>query len=308
MKHLFILNPASFRSKKKKDLLLKKLTHTCQNLNYEIYFSQSAEDAKAKAVSEAENGAEICIYVGGGDGSIHQIAEAIYRYPNVILSVIPIGTGNDFIRSFGTKEDFLSLNHITDGITRTIDLIRVGNTICVNMINIGFDESVVRKVSQLRRFPFMTSAVAYTIGVIIQLIRFPHESLTITYDDQSEYNGTFLLTYIANGKYCGGGYKAASLAEPDDGKMDVLTVYPVSRRTFLSLVGAYKKGTLLNRPDVQRISEFRQVKQLTLSKEQPFYICIDGEIRSVRQLKAEVLPQALRIKVPQPRTINKTDT
>ena len=297
MKHLFILNDGSLKAKEK-DALLKRIEDECRGMEYEIYLSPSARDGKKKARDAAASGAEICIYAGGGDGTIHQIAEEIYRYPNVTLSALPIGTGNDFIRNFASKKAFMSLSHIRDGLTRTVDMIRVNDRACINMVNIGFDESVVARVDSLRSLPLMGRSIAYTIGLIIQLIRYPRVSLHIELEDGTRYDGKCLLTFAANGKYCGGGYKAASLAELDDNKMDVLIVHPVSRLRFLSLVGMYKKGTLLGTKYAENITNFYQTRKMTISKETPFDICLDGEILSFQKLTLEMMPSCIHFKYP----------
>lgn len=296
MKHLFILNPMALKKENKN--FTERLYRECDGLDFEIYLTKSAEDGPRKAKEAAETGEELCIYAGGGDGVIQQIAEAIYPYKNVILSVIPLGTGNDFIRNFGSKKDFLTLRHIRNGQTKTIDLIRINDRICANMINIGFDESVVERVDRLRKFPLMNKSIAYTVGVLIQLVQYPKENLHITADNGAEYNGECLLTFIANGQYCGGGYRAASLASIDDGIMDMLIVHPLPRRKFIAMVGDYKKGTLLGTKKAEKVAEFHKVKKVTIEKNAPFHVCLDGEIVTFQKLEIEILPKAIRFKYP----------
>lgn len=296
MKHLFLLNPATLHKKKEREALINQIKTQCNGQDYEIYFSSSAKGSCDKALSEAKKGDEICIYIGGGDGSIQMIAEAIYTYPNVILSVIPLGTGNDFIRNFGTKQDFLKLNHINNGTVHEIDLIKCNDRICANMINIGFDESVVRRVASLKKFPLMSNSFAYTIGVFIQLLKYPHEKLHIEYDDGTSYDDKFLLTFIANGGYCGGGYHSASKADIDDGLIDTMLIYPMSRFKFLRLVGKYQKGKIIGSKLQDSICIFKQVKHMTLSKDTDFHICIDGELIEAKRLEIDILPKALKFK------------
>ncbi|MBR5783339.1 MAG: hypothetical protein IKY33_03855 [Clostridia bacterium] len=297
MKHLFIFNPRSLSGRKRK-ALVTRISEKCKGLEYEIYFSASAEDAQDKTRKACQTGEELCVYAGGGDGTIRQIAEALYPYPNAVLSAIPVGTGNDFVRNFGGKKAFLKLEHITDGEEHTIDLIQVGDKICANMINIGFDESVVSRLDKLRSLPLMGRSVAYTIALVIQLFEFPKEQLHITYADGSTYEKPFLLTFIANGKYCGGGYKSASEAQLDDGLLDMMTVYPLSRLSFFSLVGGYKNGTLITDPNHAHLFRFCKTDTVTLEKDTPFNVCIDGEVFSTNQLNVKALPRALRFRAP----------
>ena len=65
---------------------------------------------------------------------------AIIRNNEVIIP-----SGNDFIRNFDNKELFSDIEAQLDGDTVTLDLIKVNNDYCVNMVNIGFDCSVVKE-------------------------------------------------------------------------------------------------------------------------------------------------------------------
>ena len=296
MKHLFIFNPRSLKGKKRLKLI-SQIKEKCKDLPYEIYFSTSAEDAKGKAKSACEAGEEICVYAGGGDGSVHQIAEAIYGYQNAVLSVIPVGTGNDFVRNFGGKKRFLGLEHITDGEEITIDLIKANDYICANMINIGFDASVVTRVEQLRSLPFMGHSIAYTVGLVIQLLRFPKEQMRMSVNGES-FDRRFLLTYIANGQYCGGGYRSASKAKLDDGLLDVMSVNPLSRLQFVGLVGSYKKGTLLDNKKLKHLYQFYKIETITFEKDTPFEACLDGEMCPFTKLSISVMKNAMCLRIP----------
>lgn len=297
MKHLFIFNPRSLPEGKQRNALLDRIREKCRALDYEIYFSTSGEDAQRKAREACAQGKEICVYAGGGDGSIRQIAQALYGHENAVLSAVPVGTGNDFVRNFGGQKRFLELEHITDGEEMPIDLIRAGDYICANMINIGFDASVVSRVEKLRSLPLMGRSVAYTVGLIIQLFRFPKEKLHICINGE-EIHQPFLLTYIANGQYCGGGYRSASKAKLNDGLLDVMSIKPLSRRQFLQLVGSYKNGTLLGKEQYRPLYRFFKTHALSLHKDTPFTACLDGEIMPFTKLNIQVIEHAIRFKYP----------
>lgn len=297
MKHLFIFNPRALPEGTAREALLSRIREKCNDLSYEIYFSTSGQDAEDKARAACQENGEVCVYAGGGDGTIRQMAQALYGFKNAILSAIPLGTGNDFVRNWGGRDAFMRLDHITDGQVADIDLIQAGKYICINVLNIGFDESVVTRVDQLRG-PLMNHSLAYTLGVLLQFFKFPKEQLRITYPDGTQYNEPFVLTYIANGKYYGGGYCAASEAILDDGLADIMTVYPLPRLSFLRLIGHYKKGTLLGKEKFSHLYRFLRGDHIHLEKETPFRVCMDGEIFSMDSLDIKVLPKAIRFKAP----------
>ena len=46
----------------------------------------------------------------GGDGTFNEALTGIYGYANAAVGCLPFGSGNDFLRTFGTKEEFLDLD------------------------------------------------------------------------------------------------------------------------------------------------------------------------------------------------------
>ena len=108
MKHLFMINPMSGKGKGA-DMIIPKIKEALakRELDSEIYVSKSAQAACDYAKAQAAKGEPIRVYACGGDGTIFDIVNAIYGYKNAEFAAIPLGSGNDFIRLFGTKEQFL---------------------------------------------------------------------------------------------------------------------------------------------------------------------------------------------------------
>lgn len=297
MKHLFIFNPRALPEGKIRDGLIARIKEKCKGLAYEIYFSVSGQDAEDKARAACAENDEVCIYAGGGDGTIRQMAQALCGFKNAILSAIPLGTGNDFVRNWGGKDAFMTLDHITDGEVHEVDLIKANDYVCINVLNIGFDERVVTRVDKLRG-PLMNHSMAYMLGVVFEFFKFPKEHLRITYPDGTRYNDPFVLTYVANGKYYGGGFCAASEAILDDGLADIMTVYPLPRLSFLRLIGDYKKGTLLGKEKYRHLYRFMRGDRVYMEKDTPFHVSMDGEIFSLDKLDISILHKAIRFKAP----------
>lgn len=66
------------------------------------------------------------VVVGGGDGSVNNVANELAASA-VALGVLPVGTGNDFARAMGIPANpEAAARQILDGHTRRVDLVRVG--------------------------------------------------------------------------------------------------------------------------------------------------------------------------------------
>ncbi|MGI6731042.1 MAG: diacylglycerol/lipid kinase family protein [Anaerovoracaceae bacterium] len=338
MKHIFILNPAAGKGKAEQKYLPKIIDASKKlGIDYEIHRTMGRGDAenfirrRCKALGEATR-----FYICGGDGTLNEAVNGAYGFEHVELAMIPAGTGNDFVRNFDCPESFLDIEAQINGNARPVDLIRYrqlprgireyietgeqsfsnkmdelfyddGNHVDIgrygiNMFNIGLDADVVVKASELKKHPLVFGAAAYGVGIAMVLGRKKCVDLDIEFDDGTQYIGKVMLIAIANGCYCGGGYKGVPYASLDDGYMDVSIVEDVTRRTFVRLLGRYKKGTHLEIPESKNFITYKKCKSITVTPPKTMQISIDGEIVQHGALRFDIVPNAIKFSLPQPQT------
>jgi len=308
MKHVFILNPAAGKGKAETHYL--PLIHAAAKeleIDYEIHRTINIGDGegftKRRCESREKETEVLRFYACGGDGTLSEVVNGAFGHKNVEVGFIPAGTGNDFARSFDHEKDFIQLKNQILGTGKIIDLLRYTidggpERYCVNMFNIGFDCDVVVKMDELRRFSFLAGSSAYGAGVGLVLIKKDTLALTIVVDDGTEKKGKILMMAVGNGKYCGGGFKGLPDASVTDGLMDVSIIQNIKRRQFVSLIGDYRKGTHLNTKLGKKIVHYEQCKGITIKDENPFGICIDGEVEQGRVLRVDLVPKAILFSVP----------
>ena len=107
----------------------------------------------------------------------------------------------------------------------------------------------------------------------------------------------YLLNTYANGCFCGGGFHSNPKASLTDGQLDALFVHPIGRLKFISIVGAYKKGTHLL-PKYAKVLDNEKLDRLDLTFEKPTNISVDGEVICAEELHLSVEKDALRFLVP----------
>lgn len=261
----------------------------------EIYTTTGIGDAERYISSVcSEDPGEVSFVVYGGDGTLNEAVNGILKAgagDRAVLSVVPSGTGNDFVRTISAFE----------GETR-VDAVKYNGRYAVNIINMGFDCSVVDKTQKYKTMPAVSGSMAYIMGVADVLFHKLGEKWQIELENENGereiLRGEYLLCLIANGQYYGGGFKPAPAASLTDGLLDVLIVSKVSRVTFLRLVSDYRKGTHIdeNGEVVERFRKFvtyRRAKKVKVSGLK--FLCADGEIEPTPLIEAEIVPNALRV-------------
>ncbi len=300
MKYHFVLNPAAGQGNKL-EALEKEIRELGEKrgIDFTVYRTTGRYDAEryAREICAAGPEEEHRFYFAGGDGTLNEGVNGLFGFRNAAAGVIPIGTGNDFVRNFTDPQNFRSVAAQIDAKPVDCDLIRYGERVFVNMFNTGLDCQVASYVSELKKKPLLGGSAAYLAGVVKALVRMPGVSASVSFDGGEPVCRDLQLFCAGNGSWCGGGFKSAPYADLNDGRMDVCVVNRVSRATVIRIIGAYKKGTHVTEKN-KKILQYIPCRRASIVFDRPTEICLDGEIETVGRLELEVLPAACRILVP----------
>ncbi|MBR5514701.1 MAG: hypothetical protein IKU52_00695 [Clostridia bacterium] len=236
---------------------------------------------------------ELRFIVCGGDGTIHEVINGIMDANagnRAAFSIMPTGSGNDFMRAFNGKKG-----------VHKIDLIKYNGKYAANMINIGFDCNVADKTALYKNKKMISGSSAYILGLVNVLSHKMGQNFKITVIDDEDMEHVFedecLLTAIGNLPYCGGGFKALPLAVADDGLLDMLIVNKISRAKFVSLVSDYRKGSFIDADTMEVKDKFKKVLKYYKCKkvivENTVNLCADGEIEATERVEISVAANAL---------------
>ena len=301
MKHFFIVNPAAGKGKIL-PALLQRITFACQKLGveYEIHHTSTVGDATAFTKKKCEEITDetIRFYACGGDGTMNEVANATAGVKNAELAVIPIGTGNDFIKSFSHEDNFSDIEKMILGKSIATDVIKFNDKYSLNILNIGFDCDVVKRVEEIKRESWVPHGMAYTMAVMQVITREYGTTFKVTTDKGETFDGEHLLVLFANAQYYGGGYRSAPRALLNDGLMDICIVDKVSRPTFMKLLPKYKAGTHLDNPEKTPFIHYTQCKKAVFESDNVVGVCADGEISPAKRLEIEVVPHGINVVVP----------
>lgn len=296
MKHIFVINPAAGQGKAL-DFIKPKIEWVCKkyNLDYEIYVTEKKGDGIEFVDNMSRTGEEIRFYACGGDGTLYDVVNGAFGYPNVQVAVIPLGSGNDFIRLFGTKDDFMVLEDVVNGVPVSLDVIKCGNEIAINQCSMGMDAEVCAMQGKIKKFPLVTGEGAYYIGCLYAIIRKFKNRFTVSIDDQEPFTKDCLFCFCGNSRWYGGGFKAAPNAQPDDNLLDfVIVEASVSRAKLVTLLNKYKRGEHLD----WDITMFKRGRKLTIHSEKPAAVNVDGETKYVTDTSFEIIDNGIVFVVP----------
>ena len=170
------------------------------------------------------------------------------------MGCLPFGSGNDFLRTFGTKEEFLDLDAQLAGGPVSIDLMQTSLGLSATICAAGLDAQVAYGIPKFRRIPLCGGEMAYVLSIVEQLCGHIGRRVEYTIDGET-LDVDCLMCAICNGRTYGGGFCAAPEAQPDDGWLDVYIIRKVSRVTIAKLLGMYKSGKHFQNGQLVRAAE-----------------------------------------------------
>lgn len=300
MRHVFILNPVAGKNRMAFELRGKIDAYFSRHpeLVYSIRVTDGVGAATRIAQEECAVGDKVRLYACGGDGTLQETAAGIpVGSAEVELAVIPCGSGNDYVRTFGSKEDFMQIADLVEADAYPVDAVDCGDRISLNIASMGMDASVGQKMQRYKNLPGVSGSMAYNIAVADVFFHPMGEEMMIDIygvDGHVHREGRYLMALAANGRYYGGGYCGAPKAVENDGLLDFVLVKKIPRLQIPFVLGKYKKG------DHDAIACLEHIRgtgmRVTATKSM---VCnVDGECFTTEKMVFSVIPNAFRVVLP----------
>ena len=206
----------------------------------------TSADASSAAVREAVAGGAERVVAVGGDGLVRLALQAVAE-TEVVLGIVPQGTGNDFARALGLLEGDLD-DHVRRALAPAVpvDAMRTDHGWVASVATMGFSGDVTARANGLR---WPRGAQRYTVATVLQMRGLRRLEATIEVDGVSHSADTSMLS-IGNTAFFGGGMKICPEARPADGLLHVVVIGAVPRRTFLRVFPAVFVGRHVRHRDV----------------------------------------------------------
>lgn len=280
---------------------------------FTVEFTRYSGHGIELARSASESGRKFIIACGG-DGTINEVANGILQSSrqDVELGVLPSGTGGDFRRTLNIPNSPREIAKILrDGRTKTIDVGKVSFIDHVNQAAVRFFLNVssfglsaaiserVKTTEALRWLPgdVLRGRAKFAISTLQEVLEVEFTTVRVKIDDAEEKSLNTINFCVANSRFFGGGMKIAPEALLDDGFFDVVNIGDI--KTAKILLNAYRlyNGSHLSLAEVKH-KNAKRVEVRPVEAKQTVYLETDGEIPGKLPATYEIVPAAIRIRIP----------
>lgn len=286
MKHVFLINPrAGKRDRTARFRRLADRLAAAHGLEVSCLLTDRSGGAEAAARALAETGEPVRLYVCGGDGTAHEAANGIAGYDNAAMTVIPAGTGNDFLKNFGPDAaKFADPENLWDGPAFPLDLIDCNGRYCLTIACSGIDARIADTVHRYGNVPGLSGQGRYLLSVAVNFLCKPIGRRWRVELDEEAVEDDFALVSVCNGRYYGGGSMPVPQARMDDGVLETILVKNVPKAAFARLFPAYSAGDCWKFPEIARVVTARQVSIAACPGAEDIVTCLDGESMRSREV------------------------
>jgi diacylglycerol kinase (ATP) len=287
MKFAVIFNPHAGRGKARKieNTLIRCLEKKIGVFEfYRTEFSGHAEQIAGEIKDKFD-----VIIAAGGDGTIHEIVNGIMGGV-AALGIIPIGSGNDFIRSLAIPNQLeKAIEVIFKNNRKKIDIGRINSRYFANGIGVGFDAWVVKESQKVK---YLRGFLLYLYAVLKTVLSYKQETIRLSIEGKTEVRHIYLSAF-GNGKAMGGGFLLNPEAEIDDGKLDLCIIDPLKKWEAVWHLPKVITGKHLTLPQVQSVRS----SKIDIFSENGIALHADGELLglNLKEIKISILPKALEV-------------
>jgi diacylglycerol kinase (ATP) len=265
-----------------------------KNIDYSYTFTRFSKHEVELVQNAIHKGYRKIISVGG-DGTLHHVVNGVMRQryvktSNITIAVIPLGTGNDWIKTYNIPnsiEKAIAIIAQNKIIIQDIGLLQTTNktTYFNNVAGIGFDGYIVYKLQSLKYF----GAMGYLLSALKGLLFYKKELLKIIFNDKI-IKETCLMVVFGICKFSGGGMQFTKEVKMNNGFLHITIVKNINVIDLIFNIKKLYNGQIIAHP---KVSTYK-TKQITLipKRTKPF-IQADGELIASGTVTVTIIEKAI---------------
>lgn len=266
-------------------------------------FTERAMDAVRLVQQAVKDGFRHIITIGG-DGTFNEVANGILLQQevpsaDVRMSMIPVGTGNDWCRMYRIPGDHrAALRVIVQEKVVKQDVGKVCFTTpdgrsCryfINIAGMGMDARVVFDTNR-RKENGSAGKIAYLLSLLNATFSYRALNASFLLDGEKIFEGPLYSANIGICKFSGGGMQQVPNAIPDDGLFDITIIQKVSKAKVIVNMRRLYNGTLGKMKEVT----IRRAEKVVVESNAPILLEADGESLGGPPFEFTLLPAALSV-------------
>ena len=302
----FIVNPRAGSGKTMSEWIPTEKKLDRKGIAYITAFTDHKRHATSLAMEAAQSGYRKIMAVGG-DGSLHETYNGIMRWcaensvspEEFCLGVMPIGSGNDWIKSLNVPHDCLEVVDLLakESFTK-MDIVRVSSVggkvrYMSNGAGVGFDSHVCKRVNLLKESGFRSKMI-YLNALRHTMLHLKPVKVQVCADGREIFSGEAYSIAIGNGRYSGSGMRQVPLARIDDGFIDLMLVPKAPLTVLFKQIPRLFNGTINESKEVVN-ARAKVFTIAPLDSESQDIIEIDGEIEGRLPITVEVLEERINV-------------
>jgi diacylglycerol kinase (ATP) len=229
--------------------------------------------------------------------------------PDAVFGLLPGGTRNVLARSLDMPQDIIaSCNNLVKGNPKKIDVLtatvaspepyakssKIVTRVFLNAAEIGVGAEIIDRSKKIRT-KIKSRLLSTVASIFVTLPTYESNISEIFLDGRREkIHAEMTMAVVANGKFLGGGFKAAPRADFSDGLLDVIILKRSGSFKMLDDLVNLKEGDYSTEDDII----YKQAKTVSVkSKERNVTVAVEGEPIGILPATFQVLPKALAIRV-----------
>lgn len=275
------------------------------DIRHDAVFTEHKHHATELTVTAANQGYRRIIVIGG-DGTLNEVVNGLFIQKavepcEILLAVIAVGTGNDWVRTFGIPQHYSeAIRAIREERSFLQDVGTVTYTeshytqtrYMANVAGLGFDAHVISTFNHLKMKGYKGGWM-YLYSILKSYFRYKSSGARIWVDDEVVFNDLMFSLAIGICKYNGGGVQQLPNALADDGLLDLTIIRPVH---WWHIVFRLKK---LFNGDIYQIGHVihAQGRKVRIEAAPSIQLETDGELMGGTPVEVNIRQRAIRVVV-----------
>jgi diacylglycerol kinase (ATP) len=269
-----------------------------KNLDYSFAFTQFSKHEIELAQNAIQKGFRNIISVGG-DGTLHHVVNGVMlqRYvktSNITIAVIPLGTGNDWIKTYNIPNSIKKAIEIINQnkiILQDIGLLKTSKntTYFNNVAGIGYDGYIVNKLQSLKYF----GPMAYILSGLAGLLFYKKEVFKIIFNNKI-LEEKCLMTVFGICKFSGGGMQFTKEVKVNSGLLNITIAKNIHMIDLIINIKKLYNGQIINH---RKVATYKTKRITIIPKSKKPFIQADGELIGTGKVTVTIVEKAIQFVV-----------